>query len=43
VDRKWIYRFPKEEKSLDLLEREKKVLDVLNKYINIKIPKLEII
>jgi hypothetical protein len=29
VNKKWIYRFLNEEKSLDLLEKEKKVLNVI--------------
>ena len=38
-----VYRFPKEEKNLNELLKEKKILDILKNYISIKIPELEIV
>jgi aminoglycoside phosphotransferase (APT) family kinase protein len=38
VNNDWIFRFPRKERSIDNLEREKKLLDYLKNYITLAIP-----
>ncbi len=43
VNNSIIYRFPKNEKDINELKKEKKILDILKLYITIGIPEIEII
>jgi len=43
VDKKYIYRFPKKDKNIQDLKDEKNITEIVSKYTNFSIPKLEIV
>ncbi len=43
IDNSIVYRFPKKEKNINELEKEKKILDILKENISINIPNIKIV